>query len=79
MTPTNVAALVETRLRLRAERPLLACVCGGHQAFDERGLVTDAIERHLDRDDVLVTHGGIEEGLECRERVEGVCSSMRDI
>ena len=68
--PPDIAALVKPRLQLEQDGHLLAGVCRRHQSLDERRLVADSIERHLDRDDLFVFDGGVEERLEGRERVE---------
>ena len=68
--PADIAALVESGFQLDEHGDLLARLRGSHQPLHERRFVADAVERHLDRDDMFVVDGRIEKGLERRKRVE---------
>ena len=52
--PGDVVALVEARLQLDQHRDLLALLGGLDQQIDQRRVGADAVERHLDRDDVRI-------------------------
>jgi hypothetical protein len=70
--PDDVVALVEARLQLDEHRHLLALLGRLDQQVDERRVGADAVQRHLDGDDVRVLHRGPEERLDRRERIERV-------
>jgi len=62
--PPDVAALVEPRFQLDEHGHLLPGLGRRHQSLDERRLVADAVERHLDGDHLVVVDGGIEKRFE---------------
>ena len=70
--PLDVVALVEPRLQLDEHRHLLAGLGGLDQQVDQRRVRADAVQRHLDGDDVRVLDGRAQERLDRGERLERV-------
>ena len=48
----------------------LPCLGGLDQQVDQRRVGADAVERHLDRDDLRIVDGGAQERLDRGERIE---------
>ena len=67
--PADVVALVEPRLEFDEHRHLLAGFGRLDEKIDERRIVADAVERHLDGNDVRIARGGAEERF---DRAEGL-------
>ena len=68
--PGDVVPLVEARLQLHEHGDLLARVRRLYQEIDERRIVADPVERHLDRDDGGIAERRAEQRLDRGERVE---------
>ena len=68
--PGDVVAFVEARLQLDEHRDLLALFGRGHEHVDQRRIRSDAVQRHLDRDDLRILDGRAQERLDRRERIE---------
>ncbi len=69
--PLDVALLVETRLELDQHGDLLAVAGRVEQGGDDRRVATDAVERHLDGQDVGVAGGAFEPVDDRLERFVG--------
>ena len=65
-------SLVEARLQLDQHRDLLAGFGGLDQQIDQRRIVADAVQRHLDRHDVGSRTAVLSKPLDRGERVERV-------
>ena len=59
--PLDVVLLVEARLQLDEHGDLLAVLGRTRERRDDRRVGADAVERHLDREDVRVVGGVLEE------------------
>ncbi len=70
--PDDVVALVEARLELDEHRDLLSLLGGLDEQVDQRRVLADAVQRHLDRDDRRVLDRRTQERLDRGERVEGM-------
>ena len=70
--PGDVVALVEARLQLDEHGHLLALLGGVDQEIDQRRVLADPVERHLDRDDQRIGDRGAQERLDGDERIERV-------
>ena len=70
--PQDVVPLVESRLQLDEHGDLLAGFGRGDEQRNERRIRADAVQRHLDRDDVRVLHRRTKERLDRGERLERV-------
>ena len=68
--PGDVVALVEARLQLDQHRHLLALFGRLDQQIDQRRVRADAVQRHLDRDDLRIVDRRAQERLDRRERIE---------
>ena len=74
--PRDVVALVEARLELDEHRHLLALLGSLDEQVDERRVLPDAIERHLDRHHLGILDGGPQERFDGGERVERVVDQI---
>ena len=68
--PEDVVALVEARLELDEHRDLLAGFGRGDEQRNQRRVRANAVQRHLDRDDVRILHRRAQERLHRSERLE---------
>ena len=64
--PFDVPPLVEPGLQLDEAHRLLPLLCAVDQRADEDAVVTGAVDRRLDRDDLRVARGGLDERFEAR-------------
>src|SRR5439155_19700634 len=64
--PLDVPSLVEPRLELHEADRLLPLLGAVDQRADERAVVAGSVDGRLDRDDVRVPGGGLDERLEAR-------------
>ena len=60
LRPLNVALFVEAGLQFHQHGYLLLILNGFEQRLDNGRITADAIERHLDREDVRILSGGTE-------------------
>ncbi|MNM97035.1 hypothetical protein D3C81_1095310 [compost metagenome] len=61
LCPVDVGLLVEARQQLHHHRDFLAIACGGHQRFHDRRLVAGAVHGLLDRHDIRVGRGELQQ------------------